>query len=284
MGVESEAGMTSKVIERVKKMLALAANNPSAEEAAVAAAKAQALIEQHSIDIALLHASEKPDEAKLREVAERVLYAFRGRTLTHWILDLCQGVKSATGLYGWTGYRRGRRVYEAAGPMETLIGAEVLIDWLVREVDSLWAAHKKTGEYADERVLGNVGRSYTNSFRMGCASEISHRLYVAADEQLADAKRRASMSRDEAYTLAMEEGDTDTLASLDSGEKRYGLAVVQKAFELVAQQKVENKEVARKKHKFVSSGSYGGSCGGSGWSSGVAAGKRAKISAPGRIR
>ena len=72
--------------------------------------------------------------------------------------------------------------------------------------------------------------------------------------------------------------------SLDSGDQRYGIAIVQKAFQLIEQQTAENKAWARGRHTFVSSGGYGGSCGGGGWSSGVAAGKRAKISAPGRIR
>ena len=263
----------SKIIERIRKMLALAANNPSAEEAAVAAAKAQALIDEHAIDIALLSAQEAPEGAKLQEVEERVVYAFNSRNLTHWKVQIAHGVCRASGLYSWSGWDITKRVVKAAGPLTQLVAAEILTDWLVREVESLWKAHGAKG----------FGRSYANSFRMGCAAEISKRLKEAAAESHREAKRRASLTTEEAYEEAIAAQDTDALAELDAGAPRYGLAIVRKAFALVEEQKDENKAWAREKHDFVSAG-YGGTSRGGGWGSGVAAGKRAKIKAPGRIK
>ena len=64
---------------------------------------------------------------------------------------------------------------------------------------------------------------------------------------------------------------------------RYGLSVVRAAFALVEDQKKENSAWAKRKYKFTSAG-YSGTASGGGWHKGVAAGKRAKIKAPGRLK
>ncbi len=271
-----------KIIERIKKLLALASNNPEAEEAALAAAKAQAMIDEHSIDIALLSASEAPEEAKLQEVEERVVYQFKGRRLTHWILDITHAVCQSNDLYSWSGWgTRSRRAMKAAGPLTQLIAAEILVDWLVREVEHLYTQDKKNQD--DVGSLWEPGKAYANSFKMGCTHQISMRLRHAAHEAREDAERRASMTREEAYTLALKEEDTETLVSLDAGEKRYDLAIVQKAFILLEEQKKENKDWAKKKYKFTSRGYSGSTSSYAGWDGGVKAGKKAKIKTPKRL-
>ena len=270
----------SDVVRKVRKLLELARNNPSAEESAAAAAKAQELIEQHRIDEALLMAEqEKPAEEKLRDVSERVIYHFKGRNLVHWICSLGSGVAQANGLYSWHGWKNGRRTYEAAGPLDDLIAVEVLLDWLVAEVGHLIAQERREGR-------SEPGRSWGNSFRMGCAYMIGKRLREASYANKQRLKRQAEPDRDERYRLALEAGDQDMILAMDCerGEqsKQYSLAVVETALRLIEEQKVENKRWAKETHSFKSS-SYGGTAWGGGYSSGVAAGKRARINAPKRL-
>jgi hypothetical protein len=271
----------TSIVRRVRKLLKLAKNNPSAEESAAAAAKAQDLIDQHKIDEALLAAEQKrPAEDLLRDVSERVIWQFGGRSMTHWIVDLCRGVVQANGLYGWTGWEGGKRTYAAAGPEEDLMAASILVEWLVSEVGHLIEEERRTGD-------SEPGRSWANSFRMGCSYMIAKRVRESAHAKKEKLQREAEPNRDERYKLALEAGDQDMLIAMDGEQKeespRYSLALVQTALEIIEKQKVENKGWARRRHSFKSGRSYSGTTWGGGFSAGVKAGKRAKIDSPKRL-
>ena len=65
--------MNDKLIERLKKLLALAGNNPSQEEANAAMAKAQAVALEHGIDLALLGESQAESAASASRGPTEVL-------------------------------------------------------------------------------------------------------------------------------------------------------------------------------------------------------------------
>ena len=80
-----------KLYQRVQKLLALAGHNPSSHEAASAAAKAQSLIDDHKLDLAILAALDANEEPpKLQDVSEATLYTFKGNRIQMWVLQLGQ--------------------------------------------------------------------------------------------------------------------------------------------------------------------------------------------------
>ncbi len=259
-----------KIADKVRKLLAKARNNPSAEEAASAAAMAQSLMDRYRIDEALLSADEEAEGPRLRDVTEAVLWRFKGRRMSYWIVELWRSTCRASDLYRWTGWIHGVRVLEASGPEEDLGMARELIAWLVGEVEHLIDVERKAGK-------SEKGRSWANSFRMGCADQIGRRL----ESEALKARERLEASADPketsaAYQLAVEAGDREALLALDRAPK-YEVALVETALAILGEQKTENEGWAKKKHTFSSSGSYGGTSWGGGYEQGSAAGKRANI-------
>lgn len=75
---------TEKIVEQIRKLLALAGNNPSQNEANSAALKAQALMAKYNIDIADV----EDEAAKLEEIVEEEVIYADGHTMTNWKLRL----------------------------------------------------------------------------------------------------------------------------------------------------------------------------------------------------
>ena len=78
--------MNDKLIERLKKLLALAGNNPSQEEANAAMAKAQAVALEHGIDLALLGESQAESESEI--IRDEMEFGQRLPTVNNYVCNI----------------------------------------------------------------------------------------------------------------------------------------------------------------------------------------------------
>ncbi len=159
-----------RLIDRIAKLLALANNNNSVEEAALAASRAQALMLEHEIDQATVELSDEPPE--LEDVVMDSIKL--GKTRVSWKADLWYGIAEGNGCQGVTGPGgRGRlaKLY-AFGRQSNVETCRYMYQWLVKEVDRL------AKQALAERDCPDMGanRRYANSFRAGAAQVIARRL------------------------------------------------------------------------------------------------------------
>lgn len=168
-----------KIATLIRKLLKLAANNPSAEEAAAAFGRAQELAAKYRLDLDDVGVEEEAEPAP-REV-EKIVQ----QTIEHWNravpwkLTIAQAVARANDCRTFyvSGTHGGITAY---GQERDLQIVSYLYKAISREVDRL-------------ARLANVagGRSWGRNFRMGAADEIATRLARAQRKVLAEAKEEA---------------------------------------------------------------------------------------------
>lgn len=177
------------ILDRVRKLLRLAGNNPNPEEAATAAAKAQALIDAHHLSRALLDLDPQgrpggaPAEEPIEDLGRAPLDPDGRRSRVR--VTLASVVARANAC----------RVYLSGGGV-CLIGrpsdaetVRYLYAWLRAEVDRLTRAHG--------RGLGTVWR---NNFGLGVVDTVARKLREQREAQRAQA--RAEAEADDARTRA----------------------------------------------------------------------------------
>jgi len=149
------------VLDKVRKLLALAeSDNP--HEAALAAAKAQALMEEHAIATADLGEA-GADEA----IGEGELWAAPGSTLPAWRGALASALAKVGGCMV---YRHGGRLQLVGRPSD-VEAVRVLFGLLAAEVERLTA-----------RLGRGRGRSFAHSFRLGVVIQIRREVEAAQRE------------------------------------------------------------------------------------------------------
>ena len=174
----------SRVLERVKRLLALA-KSANANEAANAARAAQRLITEHQLEEAQLR-FEAGDETPF---ADEELADFGART-SHWRAIIFDGLATANGckayvrVYFLGGVRHS--TVRVLGPRASVATVRYLFDYLMRQVDEL------TEQHAHEPLR------WRNAFRLGAAAMLRRRLVEAAEET----KRRAAADGHRAGALA----------------------------------------------------------------------------------
>ncbi len=215
------AASTDKLLERVRKLLALA-ESPNVHEAAAAAARAQALITQYKLQ-GLLERRAR-DEA-LSDGRDAPLESTR--KIRKWKSVLAAALARANGCEAYT-LAVGRRQEHlcVAGHPDDQAAVAALWDWLVRRLEWLSATHG-AGE----------SREWHESFRIGAAEIIGERLATVEDaerEALVDGTRaetalvaldRALHARGEAVARYVEEhlrlkrgrGITVVVGALEAG-------------------------------------------------------------------
>ena len=146
--------MTTEAIgEKIKKLLALAANNPSQAESASALAKAQALMTEHKIEQATLENS-KPNE----EDIFAGLGSEDGVTRSYWKLTLASYLGSANGVFV---YKSGKTI-GLVGKKSNIQSVTYMFQYCISEIERLSKANCK-----------GLGHSYANDFKRGCVSAIA---------------------------------------------------------------------------------------------------------------
>jgi len=194
----------SKIVERVRKLMALAESD-NVNEAANAAAAAQKLMAEHRISEAMLAVEAGEDEADI-EVTNDVL-ADLGRKET-WIGTLAMGLSKANGCQVY--YRKEARLgvkLRIVGGTSDVQTVSYMYAYLVREVDRLCDAEAKSRRLAGVITVANA-RMWRASFRAGAAHELVKRIDAAAQEQ-----------RREQHNAALDAGGT-ALVRLDGGLAR----------------------------------------------------------------
>lgn len=200
---------TDKLLDRVRKLLALA-ESPNVHEAAAAASKAQEIITRHKLE-GLLEARREAEE-KLSDGRDEPLEI--ARKIRKWKLVLASGLAEANGCMAYT-VSAGRREQHlcVAGHPDDQDAVAALWDWLVKRLEWLSATE---GAGHD--------RDWHESFRIGAADTIVDRL---KDVQRAQTIAVAE-ERDETETVAPNAG---ALVQLDAALDARATAVAQYADE-----------------------------------------------------
>ena len=145
---------TEHIAEKIRKLLALAANNPSQAESASALAKAQALMTEHKIEQAILDAS-KPTPQE--ENIFTMLGKEEGVNRAYWKLDLAATLGRANGVFI---YKSGGAI-GVVGKKSNIQALSYMFAYCISEVEKLSKLHCK-----------GLGHSYANDFKRGCVSAI----------------------------------------------------------------------------------------------------------------
>ena len=143
-----------KVIDQIRKLLALAGNNPCEQEAISAALKAQAMMAKYNIDIA-----DVEDEApKAEEMAESFCVYADGHTMTNWKLHLA-GILAKN--FRVKTYIKGNAVAFFGHKTDTQIAAEVF-RYLTKAGNKL-----AVKAYNEAKKEGLNTRGVMNSYLLG---------------------------------------------------------------------------------------------------------------------
>lgn len=159
------------LLDKVRKLLALS-TSPNVHEAALAAARAQALIEEHRLH-ALLDAEEAAEADPVTDGRDAPLESTR--RLRKWKLVLAAGLARANGCVAYTAQRgREKQLLLAGRDADRQAVAEVW-DWLCKRIEWLSATE---GAGRD--------RAWHDSFRIGAAEVIAARLAEGAAQARAE--------------------------------------------------------------------------------------------------
>jgi hypothetical protein len=154
----------TSIIEKIKKLLALA-NSSNEHEAALAAGHAQRLLSEHNLAMADIEASHKPDKADKVETAV-------SKTLPKWMRHLSAGVSTAFDCQAVH--------HPATGKMTFIgVGADVQIaaytfTYLDRTVRKLCSNYMK--QHAGSSITSRHRELMRQSYYLGAVSTIIARL------------------------------------------------------------------------------------------------------------
>ena len=153
----------SKIIDRVRKLLRLAESS-NVNEAAVAAAQAQKLIERHRIEQASLVESDEHEIAMHDDALDE------GARVKQWKVELAMIVAEANGCRVVVLQDGRYSTINLVGGGEDIDIVRALYAWLVTEVQRLARASKLRG------------RDNLDNFRMGAVATLEQRLQEATVE------------------------------------------------------------------------------------------------------
>lgn len=174
--------MNDKIIERLKKLLALAGNNPSQEEAQAAMAKAQSVAIEHGIDLAMLGAHHVENQTEIfREDMEFGQRLPTVNTYVCGILTRFFNVRIIT-----SGGRSSGRKLIFVGKQDDIHTAKYIYSWLADTMVRCWH-----GYY--QNTLGvQIGhkQSYLLGFYNGLANKLQfNKNSVESDRLKTDADK-----------------------------------------------------------------------------------------------
>jgi len=155
---------TAALLDRVRKLLALA-GSPNVHEAALAASRAQALIETHRLE-ALLAAEQSAEAEPIDDGRDDPLEL--GRRVRKWKQLLASQLAGMNGCVAWTAGRRGDQRLMVAGRAGDRAAVFEVWSWLVQRIEWLSATE---GAGRD--------RSWHEAFRVGAAQTILRRMQRA---------------------------------------------------------------------------------------------------------
>lgn len=154
----------SAIIEKIKKLLALA-NSSNEHEAALAAAHAQRLLSEHNLAMADIEAAHKPDKADKVETAV-------SKSLPKWLRHLSAGVSTAFDCQAVHHPATGRMTFIGVGADVQI--AAYTFTYLERTVRKLCATYMK--RHAGGTLAARHRELMRQSYYLGAVSTITARL------------------------------------------------------------------------------------------------------------
>lgn len=154
----------SAIIEKIRKLLALA-NSSNEHEAALAAGHAQRLLSEHNLAMADIEATHKPDRAEKIETPV-------SKSLPKWMRHLSAGVSSAFDCQAIHHPATGRMTFIGVGSDAQV--AAYTFTFLHRTVRKLCGAYMK--QYGDSTIANRQREFMRQSYYLGAVSTISARL------------------------------------------------------------------------------------------------------------
>lgn len=156
-----------KVLARIKKMLALADNNPSGAEAAVAAAMASKLMDKFNIE----HSEVLMTELREDDIIEHPTGQSWARSVPRWvgrIIVATAQLHDCEAKYNFSRKEGVRQMHVGVtflGEKGDVIVAAWVFDYLLAEMKRLGNAYSKS--------IGGATGPQRHSFKVACAGEIS---------------------------------------------------------------------------------------------------------------
>lgn len=180
-----------RIIKRIRRLLNMAGDSSSPEEAAIAARRAQALMAKHQLDRADVVIEELEDDPE--SVTARVGDLGYIRP-PGWFQTLGISIARATETRTWFGKRDGTRRWRSvyAGYRPDVELAHFLEAFLVSQVEQLAKAHRETESADPSLSFWRSPRRHMASYRSGLVAGICAKLsefYAEGDPAVADTAR-----------------------------------------------------------------------------------------------
>jgi hypothetical protein len=179
--------VSEKIIERIKKLLALANNNPNEAEAQSAAAKAQEMLEQHNLDVAAIgHTAQGRPRKDQKQKGG--LYG--------WQRKLWENVAKLNFCHYWSikGLARGPTYeHRIVGSHANVVSTELMAEYLQGAIE------KMAQTWAKEQGYKSVFVREAIAYREGLAERIALRLSQLREQRIAEAKQKAAEEAARAY-------------------------------------------------------------------------------------
>lgn len=239
--------MTEKILDRVRKLLALSgSSNP--HEAAVAAGAAQKLMEQHGIEAAMLDTEEEP--IKAHDGFDE------GRRVATWRSALATGVATANGCKAVIHRSRDGARTMFIGRASDASVVRYMYAYVASEINRLCDEHAKQHRRA--------GRSWKNTFRITATEAVVARIHEAKKAARVDAVNRDG----ERASMAIQRLD-QRLANADAWlAEKYTVRSRRKATYRADQDAIEAGRKAARSIRLDSNGGLSASTSGGALSSG----------------
>lgn len=195
----------AEAVEKVQKLLSLSAGTNNPAEAALAAARAQEIMDRHRIESSMLVEDDDADDEDIRDfssVAEGHLDPDIGAGITTWLSYLAQAVAKQNACRIFHQHSRGRRTTEIVGRPSDVATVRYLYAYLRRECERLV-----------NRDGAGMGRTWRNNFLIGCVTTIKAKLAAHKEtvvqqirsESLALIKVDAALARIETRAIQVDE-------------------------------------------------------------------------------
>lgn len=174
-----------EILEKIRKLLAVAERSTFPEEAATALAKAQALMIENNIREAELSVQEEI------EVSESPIHNL-GKQRTSWKIHLANCLSKENGCAAFLDSTQGGILIRITGRASNVNTVLYLFDYCIRSIDSLTKRHCK-----------GKGRNYATNFRLGCVDAIESAIRAEKEELR---KKEAKDQGDQNLPLVIHQG------------------------------------------------------------------------------
>jgi hypothetical protein len=170
------------ILDKVRKLLRLAGNNPNPEEAASAAAAAQRMLDAHNLSAAMLELETEAPPRPEEPIQDFGSGAVLGVVRDHATERLASVIARANGcrIYFLGGIRQGRRLC-LVGRATDAEAARYLYAWVAAEMTRLAEAHGH-----------GMGRVWRSNFKLGIVDTVGRKLREGREAMAAEAKATAA--------------------------------------------------------------------------------------------